>query len=322
VLHFLNDEHPIRNAEQIQKQKIVDRGLPAREIELFPDDLQHEGFYATLQSCLNLTTKCKKFVPPTSQKQRIAVLRPPGALGFVFDKFVQEVIRLHEHQASVLEVITTSHVPPYGYGKSHGYTKIIRLASLPLRLAVADLVREQASREEEIQLADVLQGTRQLVRWHCRLSHVAAHTALYTLTLENLLEDPWEQEYQLRVFLNLTTNGEDSKEDSHVDEDELAGSMDEIVRRATLLLMRLDRLLWHTHNKIEDLIDEAINDELAQTHNLHDWPCKSFYESLMSPVSKRIAQAFAPNCSSPFTSCFVPRDFCEEQGDVVCAKQQ
>ena len=68
-----------------------------------------------------------------------------------------------------IEWVETAHAPPYGYGKNHGYTRIVRLA-LPLTASVAAAAA-----------GDAAATLRQHVRWHCRVSHVAAHTALLTL---------------------------------------------------------------------------------------------------------------------------------------------
>lgn len=315
--------------QQQEKQRVVDRGLPAREIELFPDDLQHQAFFATLKSCLPADKKsCKQFIPE-SGIERIGILSPPGALGFVFETFIDEVMRLHPSNHSI-EIVKTAHVPPYGYGKTHGYTKLIRLASLPLQLAATDLVLEQVTEGtvttmDEITLEDISQALRQVVRWQCRLSHVAAHTAIMTISLEDLLEDPWEEEYQVRVFLNLIDEEKNLQDhllqEKHIDEDELAGSMDEIVHRSTLLLMRLDQMNHHG-DKIEDLMDAIINEELKTTKNLAAWPCKSFWElDGITEISKRTAKLFAPNCTSSTSNCWVPRDLCEAQGDAKCTKQ-
>lgn len=344
-------------------QQVMDRGIPAREIELFPDNLQHEAFFETLANCVpteeaavvlevqeeqkKKKKKCGLYVPENGI-ERIAILSPPGAVGYVFEKFIDEVIRLHAtpEQLATMEFVKTPHSLPYGYGKTHGYTKVIRLATLPLLLAASDLVLEQSLHTsiaaDDITLLDITQATQQVVRWHCRVSHVAAHTAVLTVSLEDLLDDPWEEEYQIRSFLNLvpaaaanttTEDGrevvvEENGEEKHIDEDELAGSMDEIVHRSTLLLMRLDQLrLAAASNtrkkapKMEDLLDTIVNHELSSTNNLDAWPCTSFwkFEDTITPLSKKTAQMFAPNCTAPYTKCFVQRDHCEEHGDVKCS---
>ena len=95
--------------QQQEKQRVVDRGLPAREIELFPDDLQHQAFFATLKSCLPADKKsCKQFIPD-SGIERIGILSPPGALGFVFESFVDVVMRLHPSNHSMEIVVKLLH---------------------------------------------------------------------------------------------------------------------------------------------------------------------------------------------------------------------
>ncbi len=89
-----------------------------------------------------------------------------------------------------IEILITSHVPVYGYGKSHGFTKLIRFASLPAPVAAYDAYLWSSSRDtnQESSLrdaldemkpgrnieppsADAIGRTLQLVmRWHCRLS--------------------------------------------------------------------------------------------------------------------------------------------------------
>jgi hypothetical protein len=335
-----------------RRQEIIKHDLPLKEIELFPDDLHHDGFFATLKSCLPAESgaKCKQFIPD-SGVERIGILRPPGSLGVVFDTFIDDVLKLHQPSKNrTLEIITTSHVPPYGYGKTHGFTKFIRLVTMPLLLAASDLVLDQVTQGfvpsmDDITLEDVTQSLRQVVRWHCRLSHIAAHTAIMTITLEEFLRDPWEQEYEVLVFLDLlqqdvrATNKTMSLHDHmelihHVDEDKLVGGMYETVHRATNLVTRLDHVIRAGENNhktifsnIEDLTYAIVNDELESTNNLKGWPCKSFWDlddanSKITDMSKRTAKLFAPNCTSLDNNCWVARDLCEAQGDARCVQQK
>ena len=341
---------PTSVKNKARRQQKIKHDLPLKEIELFPDDLHHDGFFATLKSCLPAESgaKCKQFIPD-SGVERIGILSPPGSLGVVFDTFIDDVLRLHPpFQNRSLEIIKTSHVPPYGYGKTHGFTKFIRLVTMPLLLAASDLVLDQVTQGfipsmDDITLDDVTQALQQLVRWHCRLSHVAAHTAIMTVTLEEFLGDPWEEEYQVRVFLGLlqqddeTTSLQDHMElVHHVDEDKLVGSMYETVHRATNLVTRLDHMIRAEADKhkskvsnIGDLTDAILNDELKSTDNLKGWPCKSFWDlgdattgSKITEISQRTAKLFAPNCTSRSSNCWVPRDLCEAHGDAKCVQQK
>jgi hypothetical protein len=101
----------------VAAQLDMEEGLPVENfIDLWPDDLQHLDFAETLHSCdPDTNSKCKTFVPEgTNGQHRIAVMSPPGGLGFLFEKFIMEVLRLQTPHlnATNIQLIRTSHVPP------------------------------------------------------------------------------------------------------------------------------------------------------------------------------------------------------------------
>ena len=126
------------------------------------------------------------------QKPRIGIMIPPGFIGESFADWVAGALRSTGDDIHMaVDIIPTSHVPVYGYGKSHGYTKLIRFVTLPLSLAVYDAYLMASFKamnrigEEEDSLSDTLDkmgagkkpsiatiGTivQLLLRWHCRLS--------------------------------------------------------------------------------------------------------------------------------------------------------
>ena len=312
-----------------------------QEIDVWPDDLQHKAFFATLKSCQWTETpdKCLRYVPEGTTTERIAVLRPPGAIGFLFEKFVNEVVKVHRDESTDIELIPTSNLPPYGYGKTHGYTKLIRLATLPLRLAAADMVLDQtmphhdkgsksAVKVSAIKTDDIKQAVRQNVRWHCRLSHVAAHTSILTVTLEDLMDEPYEEEFKVKEFLGLKDPQQDLNQhllsERHIDEDEMVESLDQIVMDAERLL----RGLHPDPEQLEKLLDGVIDEEMSMTNGLKDWPCLSFWavgdnkSPDITAVSKTTAASLSPNCDAPYTKCFVKRDRCEFKGDAVCGGEK
>ena len=85
-------------------------------------------------------------------KPRIGLMFPPGYIGQAFARWIADTLERSSTSSGIsrsasssssnlgihLDIISTTHVPVYGYGKSHGYTKIIRFVSLPLSLAVYD----------------------------------------------------------------------------------------------------------------------------------------------------------------------------------------
>jgi hypothetical protein len=204
---------------------------------------------------------------------------------------------------------------------------------MPLRLAAADLVLERIYNGElsmeDVRFVDIQQALRQIIRWHCRLSHVAAHTSLMTISLEDLVEDPWQSEYQVSRFLNLKPKDyaleQHLMEEQHIDEDEIAGSVDQIVQHAAALLLKIEAVEKLPRKMLEPMLDEVINEELKLTNNLKDWPCLPFWSAGnsatpndMALIAKHNAKDFSPNCEAEFTNCFVPRDKCEAKGDSIC----
>jgi hypothetical protein len=85
-----------------------------------------------------------------------------------------------------LEIVPTTHIAPYGYGKTHGYTRLIRIVPQPLLVGTTDTliaaIKEVDDNEaKHVTLDDIKASLRQQIRYHCRLNHISAHTALWTL---------------------------------------------------------------------------------------------------------------------------------------------
>ena len=202
----------------------------------------------------------------------------------------------------------------------------------PLQLAAADLVLGRINKGEvnleDVRYTDIQQSIRQIVRWHCRLSHVAAHTSLMTITLEQLMSDPWGQEYFVAQFLNFQPKEflmqQHLMMEQHIDEDALEESLEQILLYENDLLLQIEKA-EKLPDQIEHLLDEVVNQELELTHSLKDWPCLSFWNAgdqsnptEMNAIAKLNAQDFAPNCDGEFSSCFVAQDKCEAKGDAIC----
>ena len=78
-----------------------------------------------------------------------------------------------------------SHVPAYGYGKNHGWSRIVRFVSKVPEHSYALLSRQENPRKDKY-----ARQIKQIVRWHCRLNHVAAHTAMLSVFIEDLVARP------------------------------------------------------------------------------------------------------------------------------------
>lgn len=237
-------------------------------------------------------------------------------LFFEWLKLVLLIIYNHDEQRmnQDIELVTTSHVPPYGYGATHGYTKIIRLVRLPLSIHFMDSTLWNTS---SFSLHDLLQVTRQVIRWHCRLSHVAAHTALFTIEITDI-QMPWSE---LILFIFSSSTEHKTRDLEAMFE---SGSIrDSIIQQNQKFFHALN----HQKDKhilsqsYMDAMEHGLADELAKTRNLQVWPCLSFWDvgDKLSPQSHFLAAQLIPQCSAPFTTCFVEKDRCEEKGDPVCS---
>jgi hypothetical protein len=93
--------------------------LPIRKVGTEP--LQHEAsFSETIKSCLPEDNKhCKLFIPEHTTAERVAVMAPPGDMEKIFLRLLEVVVgRARRKKKVEIELVSTSHVPPYGYGKT------------------------------------------------------------------------------------------------------------------------------------------------------------------------------------------------------------
>lgn len=173
-------------------------GIPGKDVWI-----AEESFETTMRSCLgSFCFDDAVKADPHKEVVRVGLLIP--------DNIGSETLIAMMRAAGLkigdnLELIYTSNVPPYGYGKNHGWSRIIRIANhiIPhsIRLLVTTPSTSDISSIQKLVLSQVTilsvifaymyrivmflclvlsMQVRQLMRWHCRLSHVAAHTALLT----------------------------------------------------------------------------------------------------------------------------------------------
>jgi len=240
-------------------------------------------------------------------------------------------------------IFESTHVPPYGYGENHGITKIVQLQSTWLRVAVSDAIYstknnanfetdDDLTRPSEKENVSVL---RQLVRWHCRLSHVSAHTSLLTVPVRD-------------VITNLT--GSISKILKFIDEDLVApiqqfgGNSSEYEENVRAILKLKASSVKVFENSVmevkeksvaallfssafqmgggEDPLDAALGDELKMSNNLKDWPCKSFWDVENSTREGStpflLGEKLLPDCINSFVKCSIRKDQCELQKKLSC----
>lgn len=281
--------------------------------ECFPgrDDAQGE---------INPTTKknreCLRFVPKDS-KPRIGILITPGFIANALGSWIKTaLVYLSGLSGNEIEIVITHHVPKYGYGKSHGWSKLIRVNTESLALMDTFLYEKLRESSEEATV-EVLERSNSfktipiptkpelqsmlklLLRWQCRISHVTAHTSSISISLHGILKDPVkviEKIYQF-VFennwewggkaampwkdidpMNEAMNFIDSEKTHTPDSSYLRRAIEEVVLVRGVAEDFLGNLNGNTTHL--DNIEAAFNEEMILSKDLTVWPCPSFWAGI------------------------------------------
>ncbi|KAG7374248.1 hypothetical protein IV203_013343 [Nitzschia inconspicua] len=306
------------------------------------EPLEHEEMFTnTLKNCLPAEKgkECKTYIPESTE--RIGIIAPPGLMATYLFKLMNSVVA-HGKKSSgskvtntTFEIIQTTHIPPYGYGKTHGYTRLVRVVPEPLLVGATDTLVATINNindygTKHITLGDIKSSLRQQIRYHCRLNHVAAHTALWTIGLEEVAEMRTEDLIdRVQEFLDLERDeavadkimeGEANKGGA----EENLSNLEEMYSKGALLLSVAQST--NPGQDILEILDQVLVDEMRMSKNLTNWPCESFWKVgeaenplELSPIIKRISQDLSPDCGAAFTDCFVQRDKCEYKGDGKCS---
>jgi hypothetical protein len=151
-----------------------------------------------------------------------------------------------------------------------------------------------------------------------------------SIGLEEVAESPLDQLIdRIQEFLDLERDGavldkvmKEGIPDS-TEKDHRMSTLNEMYAKGALLLSVAQSV--NPENDVLQVLDDVILDEMRISNNLTAWPCESFWtvgepknRLELSPIVKRISQDMSPNCTAPFTSCFVKRDKCEFDGDGKC----
>jgi hypothetical protein len=293
--------------------------------------LAHEDiFEATLKTCIPAQKPtCNVFEPEVNGAaiQRIAIISSPSNASILLYNNVNEISNSQNRnrQGSPIELISRSHVPPYGYGETHGLTKIIRLIPNPLVLEVTTALLhslEPGETYEDITLTDLKSGLRQILRYHGRLSAVAAHTALLSIPYADLAKNLDSVIKSLEGFVAPREN-QTTARGTETDKQDRDGFI--LALEAAAGAQLLNSIQLKVNVDLLEELDNVLLDELKKTKNLTSWPCPSFWAvgddatpTSMSPLLQRLAKQLSPDCDDPIGSCWVPKDKCESIGDGAC----
>jgi hypothetical protein len=111
----LIEHHDLRKSDKDEHA----HEIPVRKVGTQP--LQHESIFSgTIKSCLPERQKhCRLFIPEHTTTQRVALVSPSGELAQAFHRLLEVVVGRAKRKNKVdIDLILTSHIPPYGYGKT------------------------------------------------------------------------------------------------------------------------------------------------------------------------------------------------------------
>lgn len=240
-------------------------------------------FEASIKSCLGSNCFDERSV---GVNPRIGFLTP-DAHGV--DKLL-DLVLLAGKKAKLLDgkrvAEISTHTPAYGYGKNHGWSRIVRIVSMLPEHALKILERNNLETKSPSLYTYQLE---QLMRWHCRLNHVAAHSSMLSIFIEDFLERPVVELYKILSFMGIRP--------SQIDIEEALGQ--EAGKQA------ISALSENFGAVPQEQVADAISQITSTTKRLSKWPCDSFREldsssGGMLPIP---CNALHPDCDSKLVSC-------------------
>eukprot|EP01039_Chlorochromonas_danica_P000576 gene576-620_t len=285
----------------VQPSPTVVIAPPVEDRNILPNEAFLSSTYKSClgKYCLDVDYKDAMGSPIT----RIGLLSPED--GWTPLKDILLLLQSLSDSKTRIEVVSSSHVPPYGYGRNHGWSRIIRLADrIPLQ--ASRMIEQENSSPlvvDERVLKQYATQVRQLTRWHCRLNHVAAHSTMLTIYVEDLIARPITEIQRLASFAGIRASDADIR-------NLLESKFPSFLEFLTSSSHRSSPSLKH----LQTVSEETIKDELLLSKNLTEWPCRSFKELEDAGIVLQKSRYFklAANCSLPYVKCTIRFDLREQ----------
>lgn len=307
---------------------------------------------------IKMKQKCAEYIPidiETKQHiQRIALIAIPGEMTNIISNHIRIMINEYNNNninnntikssSSIsppprIQFVQTSHIPPYGYGKTHGLTKIIRIVSQPIYIQVFDTLytllqnkttttdhdSSSITAKTSITIDDIKAGLQLILRYHCRLSHIAAHTATYTISFQDYWNHPQRILHKLQKFIqhdSITSSSFQSNNDNnhnndwwnkihnnisrsyHKDADNINNNdNNNIMNPNDLFNMYLSKLSLLGYNKKYELLlqqmDIILQNEIQISNHFTKWPSEAFWKVIEEYDSNRSTTTATTTLLSP-----------------------
>lgn len=291
---------PLDSDHQLQTLKTISSAIPVIQsissTPIYPTtagviNSNEEGLIqATLRSCLG--EYCYDKRPDSSLRDRIGILSPKNSGGKILQEYLTKLLSATNVNIDI-DVIYDTHVPAYGYGKNHGWNSIIRLYR-PIIEHTESLLPSTSS---ELVIDNQV---KQLIRWHCRISHVAAHTRTLTLYLDDIINRP---AFEIdRILSFILKKSRFMAREKLLDMNKLVNTLKNDIKSSSS-----SPSLTKFNSEFNTIALKAMKSDYDSTGGLTKWPCKSFRELDQNNLPMK-ATELAANCSNEFVKCSVPYD--------------
>jgi hypothetical protein len=248
-------------------------------------DIVVPSFEASIKSCLGSGCFDERSVKEANT-MRIGLLSPDlHGIDNVLELIKAAGKKANLEKGRTLEV--NSHVPAYGYGKNHGWSRIVRFVTKVPEHSYALLSKQGAPSRDKYS-----RQIKQFVRWHCRLNHVAAHTAMLSVFVEDLKARPVVELYKILSFMGIRP----SQPDIEAAINQLGAST-------------MARLAENEGAVPQNLVTAAADALQETTARLSKWPCDSFKDLELDGDKLPIHYTqLAADCDSEHVTCSVGVD--------------
>ena len=226
-------------------------------------------------------------IKPT--QQRVALVHSPGKIGDVFVQYVTRVLNLslspnstdnisneRDEVAHSIELVSSSQIIETQHQSTLPYSKIIRMATLPILLDATDLLLAHDSTLGSITqggthnkgrhtIQDILDLVRQLVRWQCHMSKHSNDTPLLTITLHRMMGFSSMTTRKIQSFLDLTPPSDNPKH-NRIAMDDISLVVTDIIDNASSTIQRLlvmnETLAHKSAANLNDIVNDLVKEEL------------------------------------------------------------
>jgi|MDTE01.1.fsa_nt_gb hypothetical protein len=269
---------------QSDSSKVGENDLSAR-LENSALDTVLPSFEASIKSCLGSGCFDERSVKDAAT-MRIGLLSPDmHGIDSLLDLIKAAGKKANLEKGRTLELNT--HVPAYGYGKNHGWGRIVRFVTKIPEHSYALLAKQTTPTKDKY-----ARQVKQFVRWHCRLNHVAAHTAMLSVFIEDLTARPVVELYKILSFMGIRP----SQQDIEAAVEQLGAST-------------MARLAENEVAVPQDLVSAAADALRETTARLSKWPCDSFKDLEVEGDKLPIHYTqLAADCNSEHVTCSVGVD--------------